>query len=94
MALDGQLFVGNSVKAATNASWHGFGSSRPREALLDPLARYEDASPEEEARQACIGLATDYRLPYVVHMVREDDVIRLISVRLAEPAERRRYEDE
>jgi uncharacterized DUF497 family protein len=53
-----------------------------------------DASPNEEARQACIGLTTDYRLLYVVHVIREGDVLRLISARLAEPAERRRYENE
>lgn len=39
--------------------------------FLDQLARYEDASPQEEARQACIGLTIDYRLLYVVHVVRE-----------------------
>lgn len=71
-----------------------YGSSRPREVFLDQLARYEDASPQEEARQACIGLTTDYRLLYVVHVVWEGDVLRLISARIAEPAERRRYEND
>jgi uncharacterized DUF497 family protein len=59
-----------------------------------PGARYEDASPAEEERQACIGLTGEYRLLYVVHVIREEDVLRLISARLAELAERRRYEDE
>jgi uncharacterized DUF497 family protein len=52
------------------------------------------ASPEHEARLACIGLTTEYRLLYIVHVIREGDVLRLISACLAEPAERRRYEDE
>lgn len=92
--LDGQAFVWDSDKASSNASAHSVRFEQAREAFLDPLARYEDASPEDEARQACIGLTTEYRLLYVVHVIREGDVLRLISARLAEPAERRRYEDE
>jgi uncharacterized protein len=92
--LDGQVFVWDSEKAARNALQHGVQFEQARECFLDPLARYEDASPEEEARQACIGLTTEYRLLYVVHVIREGDVLRLISARMAEAAERRRYEDE
>lgn len=73
---------------------HGVRFEQAQEAFLDPLARYEDASPHEEVRLACIGLTTDYRLLYVVHAIREGDVLRLISARHAEPAERRRYEGE
>ncbi|NYF92286.1 BrnT family toxin (plasmid) [Tunturiibacter empetritectus] len=92
--LDGQGFVWDSDKASRNASQHGVSFEQAREAFLDPLARYEDASPQEEARQACIGLTIEYRLLYVVHVIREGDVLRLISARLAEPAERRRYEND
>jgi uncharacterized DUF497 family protein len=92
--LDGQTFVWSSEKAAINVARHGVRFEQAREAFLDPLARCEDASPTEEARQACIGLTTDYRLLYVVHVMWEGEMLRLISARLAEPAERRRYEDE
>lgn len=92
--LDGQVFVWGSDKASRNALQHGVRFERAREAFLDQLACDEDASPGEEARQACIGLATEYLLLYVVHVLREGDVLRLISARLAEPAERRRYENE
>jgi uncharacterized DUF497 family protein len=92
--LDGQPFVWDSDKAATNVQSHGVRFEQAREAFLDPLARYEDASPDEEARQACIGLAVDFRLLYVVHVVREADTIRIISARIAEAAERRRYEND
>ena len=92
--LDGQVFVRDSDKAVINVQQHGIRFERACEAFLDPLARYEDASPHQEARQACIGLTTDYRLLYVVHMIREGDVLRLISARKAEPAERGRYEDD
>ena len=73
---------------------HGVRFKEAREAFLDPLGRYEDASPDEEARQSCIGLTMEYRLLYVVHVVREGDVLRLISARVAGATERRRYEDE
>jgi len=92
--LDGQGFVWDSEKASKNLLKHGVGFDEAREVFLDQLARYEDASPDDEARQACIGLTTEYRLLYVVHVVREGDVLRLISARPAEPAERRRYEDD
>ena len=92
--LEGQPFVWDSDKAAANVSRHGFRFELAREIFLDQLARYEDASPTEEARQACIGLTTNYRLLYVVHVTRQEDTLRLISARLAELAERRRYEDD
>jgi uncharacterized DUF497 family protein len=85
---------GRAIKPSAMPPGTAYGSSRPREVFLDQLARYEDASPQEEARQACIGLTTDYQLLYVVHVVREGDVLRLISARVAEPAERRRYEND
>jgi uncharacterized DUF497 family protein len=92
--LDGQDFVWDSDKAARNVVRHGVRFEQAREAFLDQLARYEDASTPGESRQVCIGVATDYRLLYVVHVEREGDMIRIISARVAEPAERRRYEDE
>ena len=92
--LDGQGFVWDSDKAASNASRHGVRFEQAREVFLDQLALYEDASSEGEQRQVCIGLTVDYRLLYVVHVIRESDVLRLISARFAEPAERRRYEND
>ena len=92
--LDGQMFVWDNEKAVSNVQQHAVRFERAREAFLDPLARYEDASPNREFRQACIGLTADYRLLYVVHVVREGNVLRIISARKAEAAERKRYEDE
>ncbi len=91
--LDGQSFVWDSEKAAKNLLRHHVRFEQAREPFLDPLACYDDTGPPEEARQACIGLTVGYRLLYVVHVFREGDGIRIISARVAEPAERRRYED-
>ncbi len=92
--LEGLVFVWDSPKASSNAEKHAVRFEQAREAFLDQLARYEDASAGEEARQACIGLSSDYRLLYVVHVIREGSILRLISARVAESAERRRYEND
>ena len=92
--LDGQVFVWDSEKASSNVQKHGVRFEQAREVFLDQLTHYEDVSAQEEARQACIGLSADYRLLYVVHVIRESEMLRLISARVAEPAERSRYEDD
>ena len=92
--LDGQAFVWDSQKAASNFVHHRIRFEQARECFLDQLAIYEDASPAEETRLACIGLTASYNLLYVVHVLREGKVLRIVSARPAEPAERRRYENE
>ena len=93
--LGGQRFVWDSDKAALNPLRHGgITFEQGREAFLDPQAEYVDATPEEEERSSCIGLAFDLRLLVVVHVLREHDIIRIISARKAEPWERDRHENE
>ncbi len=92
--LQGQDFVWDSDKAARNVARHDVRFEQARQAFLDQMARYEDASTPDESRLACIGVTTEYRLLYVVHVEREGDVLRIISAWVAEAAERRRYEDE
>jgi len=53
----------------------------------------QDASDEGEERDAAIGLTEDWTLLFVVHLLREDDVIRIVSARPATAQERRTYED-
>jgi uncharacterized protein len=52
-----------------------------------------DASRNEEARDAVIGLDARWNLLYVVHIEREDKVIRIISARKATRQERTQYEN-
>ena len=61
--------------------------------FFDPFIRIEDASADEEQRDAAIGLTEDWTLLFVVHLLREGDTIRIISARLATTQERRAYED-
>jgi hypothetical protein len=61
--------------------------------FFDPFVRIEDASVDDELRDAAIGLTENWNLLFVVHISREDDKIRIISARPATAQERRSYED-
>ncbi len=83
----------DSEKAKTNDKKHGVTFERGVDAILDPYAFFEDASVEEELRQAAIGSDRLRRFLYVVHLEWDGGCIRLISARLASGREVRRYED-
>jgi hypothetical protein len=89
----GQRFVWDSEKASGNISKHGVGFETACQVFFDPFVRVEDASVAEEKREAAIGLAEDWSLLFVVHMLRESETIRIISARSATLLERRSYED-
>ncbi|CDH46796.1 BrnT family toxin [Candidatus Contendibacter odensensis] len=64
------------------------------EAFFDPFLKIIDASQRDETRDAMIGRDDIGRLLFVVHLLFEDDGIRLISARRATREERRFYENE
>jgi len=61
--------------------------------LFDPLIRFADAQVNDESRDAAIGMDVTRRLLFVVHLLREDDCLRIISARMATATERKAYED-
>ena len=80
-------------KATDNVAKHGVSFEAGSTVFGDPLAGSvpdPDHSVEEQ-RFVTIGLSTSQKLLVVVHSDRGDD-IRLISVRPATPAEKKRYE--
>jgi uncharacterized protein len=89
----GQRFVWNLDKASINVAKHGVAFEVACQIFFDPFVRLEDASAEAEQREAAIGLAEDWSLLCVVHILREGDAIRIISARPATAQERRNYED-
>ena len=91
--LNGVGFVWNTDKARSNRTKHGVSFSEAAEAFFDPFLRVIDATDNEEARDAIIAMDERWRLLYVVHVVLEDDGVRIISARRAEPHERKLYED-
>ena len=79
-------------KNAANLKKHGVSLAEGDGVLNDPLAlTIEDDSAEGEQRFVSIGMNSFGSLMVVAYTHRGDDV-RLISVRKAEPKERRAYE--
>ena len=87
-------FEWDSRKAAANLRKHRVSFESACESFLDPVFLVQDAGlVEGEPREAIIGLSQNWRLLYTVYVMR-DDVIRIISARLAERAERELYENQ
>lgn len=91
--LQGQQFVWDSDKASANISKHGVTFESACQVFFDPFVRLVDATDGNEPREAAVGLAEDWTVLFVVHVVRDQDAIRIISARPATPQERRSYED-
>ncbi len=89
----GQQFIWDGEKAAANLIKHGIHFETACDVFFDPFVRAADASVEEETRDAAIGVNEDWKLMFVVHLIREDDWIRIISARPATAKERKFYED-
>jgi uncharacterized DUF497 family protein len=90
----GQRFRWDAQKATSNLAKHGVRFEQACEVFFDPFVRFVDASAEDEARDAALGLAEDWSLVFVVHLLREGEFIRIISARPATRGERRIYEDQ
>lgn len=90
----GIRFVWSAEKAARNIKKHGVTFELASQVLLDPFIRVVDASDKGEERDKAIGYPeASSRLVCVVHIIREDDAIRIISAWPATAEERRLYED-
>jgi uncharacterized DUF497 family protein len=92
--LQGQIFEWDADKAFANLRKHQVSFEKACEVFFDPFVRLMDASDQGEAREAAIGLTEDWAPLFVVHVIRNSDVIRLISARPATPSERRAYDHE
>ena len=91
--LNGVAFIWNDEKARLNVRTHdGVTFERAAEVFFDPFFRLVDASRNDEARDAAIGYDAGGRLLYVVHLVFENECIRLISARKATTRERQDHD--
>jgi uncharacterized DUF497 family protein len=87
-------FEWDERKAETNLRRHRVRFEAACEVFFDPFLRVADAGVVEgERREAVIGMTVNWRLLYVVY-VEQHDVIRIVSARPAEKAERQSYEDQ
>jgi uncharacterized DUF497 family protein len=87
-------FQWDDTKAAKNYAKHGVTFEAASNIFKDPFALdWADAGQDEgEPRFATLGMV-EGRLLFVAYAMR-GDAIRIISARLPEPFERRRYHDE
>jgi len=92
--LRSQVFEWDPEKAAINSGKHHVSFEKACEVFFDPFVRFVDASDQGEPREAAIGLTEDWAPLYVVHVIRREDTIRIISARPATSSERRVYEYE
>jgi len=92
--LNGITFVWNEEKARTNPQKHdGVTFQQAAQAFFDPMLVVVDASRNNEARDAIIGLDERWNCLYVVYIEQENDMIRIISARKATRQEREFYEN-
>ena len=90
--LNNITFVWNQEKAKINPQKHdGITFQQATEVFFDPFLIVVEASRNDEARDAIIGLDTRWNLLYVVHIQFEDDIIRIISARKATKKEQKVY---
>jgi uncharacterized DUF497 family protein len=89
----GQTFVWDGFKAIENRSRHGVSFEMACQCFFDEWSAFVDASVPGEHRLAVVGLSEQRRLLYIVHVLREENLIRIISGREATAKERRIYED-
>ena len=88
-------FAWDPRKAASNARKHRVSFQEAATAFADPLSLTvpDPDHSDAEARFLLLGLSDRQRLLVVTHVERDDDLVRLISARLATRRERRQYEE-
>ncbi len=92
--LNSITFTWDEEKARINPINHdGVTFQQAAEAFFDPFLILVDASRNDEARDAVIGLDTRWNLLYVVHIEQDAESIRIISARKATSQERAEYEN-
>ena len=87
-------FEWNARKAATNLRKHGVSFDEAASVFLDSLSATGDDPDHslDERRFVTFGISSSGRLLVVAH-VHHDDVIRIVTARLATRAERKLYEE-
>jgi uncharacterized protein len=92
--MDDGIFQWDDAKAIANVERHGVAFEAAREAFKDPFALewVDESQNYGEHRFTVIGMAENHLL--VIAYTMRGESVRIISARLAEPFERRRYHEE
>jgi uncharacterized DUF497 family protein len=88
----GTTFRWNELKAAENQSKHGVSFEEAVTVFDDPLFVLQDATRNEEQREAAIGFSFTGQLLTVVHIEFDGEFIRIISAWRASPTEEAFYD--
>jgi uncharacterized DUF497 family protein len=88
----GTSFRWDESKAAENQRKHGVSFEEAATVFDDPLFVLQDASRNEEQRDAVIGFSSAGRLLTVVHVEFVGEFIRIISAWRASPSEEAFYD--
>jgi uncharacterized protein len=88
----GTTFEWNEAKASENQRKHGVSFEEAVTVFDDPLLVLQDASRNEEQRDAAIGFSFIGRLLTVVHIEFDGESIRIISAQRASPIEEEFYD--
>ncbi len=86
-------FVWDRRKLKINLAKHGINFEQAAEAFFDPFIKIVDASRNQEERDAIVGMDKQWNLLFVVHIVFEEDQIRIISARKVTRSEKEFYEN-
>ena len=89
-------FEWDPLKAAANEKKHGVSFKEASTVFGDPLAWFQSdvAHSEAEDRLRLLGRSSENRLLAVLFTDRGDELIRIISARLATSRERNKYEED
>ncbi|SHF87167.1 hypothetical protein SAMN02745148_03727 [Modicisalibacter ilicicola DSM 19980] len=79
----GTTFIWNESKASGNLAKHGVSFEEAATVFDDPLLVVQDASRNDQPRDAVIGFDTHTRLLCVVYVEIHDEGLRIISARRA-----------
>jgi hypothetical protein len=88
----GTRFVWHQSKAELNVHKHGVAFEEVVTVFDDPLFVLQDASRNDEGRDAAIGFSSAGRLLTVVHIEVDGDYVRIISARRASASEEAFYD--
>lgn len=89
----GLVFEWDPDKAKANLRKHAVSFESACEVFFDPLVKIRDAGDPDGETDAAIGESQDEQLLLVVHVIRYEEVIRIISARAVTTQERREYEE-
>ena len=88
----GTRFAWHEAKAELNVQKHGIAFHEAVTVFDDPLFVLQDASRNDEGRDAAVGFSSTGRLLTVVHLEVDGDYIRIISAWRASASEEALYD--